>query len=414
MGKVRFESTVLTTSLEEGPVVVSECYPGAHSVSVGVWVTVGSRDEPESCAGVSHFLEHLLFRGTEQRSGRSIAELIDSAGGEMNALTGKESTVFYVRLPAGGQDIATDLLGDVVCNPALRIGDIETERRVILEELYLQEDEPDSVAASLLDQALFPSHELGREILGTRETIRVMDRKTISAFHERWYRAPNIVIAAAGAVDHEQLVTGVAKSFTNREFGNLPERRPPNDSLGSDQLIRRATEAAHVGWGWRCIGRKDSRRRALALGVQILGGGLSSRLFQAVREERGLAYNVFASYQLYGDAGVVTIHAATDLKYLDELRRTVDTEVRNIVREGVTHEELEIARKGFAGAHFLGLEDSGSRMARLGNSQSLYGYVESLDEVMESLDAVKLGEVNDLLREVLGSTSVFALVGNSG
>jgi len=402
---------VRTTHLDDGPTVVSECWAGAHSVAVGVWVGVGSRDEPAAGAGASHFLEHLLFKGTERRSARAIAELVDGTGGEMNAATGKEFTAFYARLPAQDQDLAVDLLGDVLCDPALRAADVETERRVILEELHLQEDDPGDVGASLLDEALFPGHALGREVLGTRDTVEKLDRDEIAAFHDRWYRSPNLVLAAAGVVDHDRLVESVAAAFEGRGGGEVPERSAPEALPCGDRELRRPTESVHVAWGWRSIHRHDPRRRALALGVYVLGGGLSSRLFQSVREDRGLAYNVFAGTHLYNDAGALSVHAATEPDRADELRQVVEAEVAAVAEHGITADELEIARRGFEGARLLGLEDSGSRMFRLGNGQSLYGRVESLDEFVVSLRAIRLDEVNAVLAEVLASVATVAVVG---
>jgi predicted Zn-dependent peptidase len=402
---------VRTTHLDDGPTVVSECWAGAHWVAVGVWVGVGSRDEPAAGAGASHFLEHLLFKGTERRSARAIAELVDGTGGEMNAATGKEFTAFYARLPAQDQDLAVDLLGDVLCDPALRAADVETERRVILEELHLQEDDPGDVGASLLDEALFPGHALGREVLGTRDTVEKLDRDEIAAFHDRWYRSPNLVLAAAGVVDHDRLVESVAAAFEGRGGGEVPERSAPEALPCGDRELRRPTESVHVAWGWRSIHRHDPRRRALALGVYVLGGGLSSRLFQSVREDRGLAYNVFAGTHLYNDAGALSVHAATEPDRADELRQVVEAEVAAVAEHGITADELEIARRGFEGARLLGLEDSGSRMFRLGNGQSLYGRVESLDEFVVSLRAIRLDEVNAVLAEVLASVATVAVVG---
>ncbi|MEE3274822.1 MAG: pitrilysin family protein [Actinomycetota bacterium] len=390
---------------------MSERWEGAHSVSVGVWVGVGSRDEAEADAGASHFLEHLLFKGTEGRSARSIAELVDGTGGEMNAASGKESTAFYARLPSDGQDLAVDLLGDVLCDPALRTADVETERLVILEELHLQEDDPADVVASLLDEALFPDHALGREVLGTRESVESLDRDRIAAFHERWYRSPNLVLAAAGVVDHDRLVERVASAFAGRGGGRAPGRSAPRALPCGDRTLQRPTEAVHMAWGWRSIHRHDQRRWALGLGVHILGGGLSSRLFQAVREDRGLAYNVFAGEHLYSDAGALGIHAATEPGRVDELRAVVEDVVAAVAERGITADELEIARRGFEGARLLGLEDSGSRMTRLGNGQSLYGRVESLDEFVASLREVRLEEVNAVLAEALAPVATQVVVG---
>ena len=398
--------------LSTGPGVVSEWMPDAHSVSVGVWVAVGGRDEDPAIAGASHFLEHLLFKGTERRTARAIAELVDATGGEMNAFTSKEYTAYYARVPAGGQEMAVSLLADVLREPALRTADVETERQVILEELHLQADDPDDVVFGLLYEALFPEHPLGREVLGTESSVAAIGRDEIVGFHDHWYRAPNLVVAAAGAVDHGTLVDQVAEAFSGRTGGEAPVRTAPTLEPVEARRLARPTEATHVAWGWRGLRRDDPRRHALALGIHVLGGGLSSRLFQTVREDRGLAYNVFSSMAGYEDAGLVSVYAGTAPERAGELRKVVSDQVADVASHGITAAELAIARDGFEGSILLGLEDSGSRMSRLGMSQSLLGRVVPLDEYVETLRAVTLDEVNAVLAEVLSPEPVVAIVGS--
>ena len=398
--------------LSTGPGVVSEWMPDAHSVSVGVWVAVGGRDEDPAIAGASHFLEHLLFKGTARRTARAIAELVDATGGEMNAFTSKEYTAYYARVPAGGQEMAVSLLADVLREPALRTADVETERQVILEELHLQADDPDDVVFGLLYEALFPEHPLGREVLGTESSVAAIGRDEIVGFHDHWYRAPNLVVAAAGAVDHGTLVDQVAEAFSGRTGGEAPVRTAPTLEPVEARRLARPTEAIHVAWGWRGPRRDDPRRHALALGIHVLGGGLSSRLFQTVREDRGLAYNVFSSMAGYEDAGLVSVYAGTAPERAGELRKVVSDQVADVASHGITDAELAIARDGFEGSILLGLEDSGSRMSRLGMSQSLLGRVVPLDEYVETLRAATLDEVNAVLAEVLSPEPVVAIVGS--
>ena len=409
--------TVVELSLPEhglstGPGVVSEWLPAAHSVSVGVWVAVGGRDEDPAIAGASHFLEHLLFKGTERRTARAIAELVDATGGEMNAFTSKEYTAYYARVPAGGQEMAVSLLADVLREPAIRTADVETERQVILEELHLQADDPDDVVFGLLYEALFPEHPLGREVLGTESSVAAIGRDEIVGFHDHWYRAPNLVVAAAGAVDHGTLVDKVAEAFSGRTGGEAPVRPAPTLEPVEARRLARPTEATHVAWGWRGLQRDDPRRYALALGIHVLGGGLSSRLFQTVREDRGLAYNVFSSMAGYEDAGLGSVYAGTAPDRAGELRKVVSDQVADVASHGITAAELAIARDGFEGSILLGLEDSGSRMSRLGMSQSLLGRVVPLDEYVETLRAATLDEVNAVLAEVLSPEPAVAIVGS--
>ena len=398
--------------LSTGPGVVSEWMPDAHSVSVGVWVTVGGRDEDPAIAGASHFLEHLLFKGTERRTARAIAELVDATGGDMNAFTSKEYTAYYARVPAGGQEMATSLLADVLRDPAIRAADVETERQVILEEIHLQADDPDDVVFGLLYEALFPEHPLGREVLGTESSVAAIDRDDIIGFHDHWYRAPNLVVAAAGAVDHDALVAQVAEAFSGRTGGAAPVRSAPVAEPVEAGRLTRPTEATHVAWGWLGLRRDDPRRHALALGIHVLGGGLSSRLFQTVREDHGLAYSVFSSMAGYADAGVVSVYAGTAPERADELQRVVAGQVAEVASNGITAAELAIARDGFEGSILLGLEDSGSRMSRLGASQSLLGRVVPLDEYVETLRAVTLEDVNAVMAEVLSPQPAVAIVGS--
>ena len=397
--------------LTGGPGVVSEHMPDAHSVSVGVWVGVGGRDEDPALAGASHFLEHLLFKGTEDRSARAIAELVDASGGVMNAFTAKEYTAYYARLPVGGQATAVALLADVLREPALRATDVETERQVILEEIHLAADDPDDVVFDLLYEALFPDHPLGREVLGSAASVDALGRDDIAGFHDYWYRAPNLVVAAAGAVDHEALVAQIGEAFAGRTGGEAPERKRPEAEPVPARHMTRPTEAAHVAWGWRGLDRVDPRRHALAIGVHVLGGGLSSRLFQTVREDRGLAYSVFSSMAAYSDAGVVSVYAGTAPERADELKRVVAHEVGEVATNGITEAELAIAREGFEGSLLMGLESSGSRMSRLGTSQSLLGRVVPLDEYVEILRAVTLDQVNTVLADVLTPEATVAEVG---
>ena len=405
------DQAVEFTQIANGPGVVSEQVSDAHSVAVGIWVGVGARDESEHQAGISHFLEHLVFKGTEERTARSIAELADATGGEMNAFTTMEYTAFYARFPANKLDLAIDLLGDVLCRPALRATDIETERQVILEELHLAIDDPTDALFGLLHEGLFPKHPLSREVIGTENSVMGLDRSALMDFHDQWYRAPNLVVAAAGAVDHQYLVERFGQVFAERQGGVSPVRSQPTLAPVVGATLQRPIEATHLAWGWLGASRLDPRRYALTLGVHILGGGMSSRLFQKVREERGLTYSVFATRGVFEDAGVVSIYAGTAPDRAEELAAVVAQEVAEIADHGVTEEELAIARSGFEGSLLLGLEDTGSRMRRLGSNQLLTGTVMPLKELVEAFRAVTVAEINQALAEVFSVDAVTTQVG---
>ena len=309
--------------------MVSERMPDARSVSVGVWVGVGGRDEDPAVSGASHFLEHLLFKGTDRRTARAIAEMVDATGGEMNAFTSKEYTAYYARVPAGDQELATALLADVIGEPALRAADVETERQVILEELHLQADDPDDVVFELLYEALFPGHPLGREVLGSEDSVATIARHDLVEFHDHWYRAPNLVVAAAGAVDHHALVEQVGEAFASRTDGMTPVRAGPSEEPVEARRITRPPEAAHVAGGWReryrSLGEKGDRvegfgknghafKFRLAKAIDCTGELKDKRSFKDITElkrllladERAIARNLVHRFIVYSTGAPVS------------------------------------------------------------------------------------------------------------
>jgi predicted Zn-dependent peptidase len=425
------------TTLGRGLRVVTERLPGARSVTTGFWVGVGGRDEAPAEAGASHFLEHLLFKGTADRSAIEIAEAVDAVGGEMNAFTAQEHTAYYTRLPAGELDLGLDVLSDVVWSPACRAEDVEAERRVILDELAEEEDTPDDRVVVLLGEGLFPGHELGREVLGSRETIGAMTRDAIAAFHRRWYRPANVVVAVAGDVDHDAVVAGVAERYiageatgedageatgedvgeaTGEEIGGAagarPVRRPPTEPPVPYLSLSRPTEQAYLAIGWRALARDDPDRFILAVANQVLGGGVSSRLFQTIREKRGLAYTVQSYPVTYADAGALVVYAGTAPAQVGRVLDLVDEEVARFVDGGPTPEELRVATGYLAGSTLLGLEDSGGCMSRIGKAVLDHGGVLDLDELLDRYRSVTAEEVLRVSRAVLGTgTRTVAVVG---
>ncbi|MGD9796635.1 MAG: M16 family metallopeptidase [Acidimicrobiia bacterium] len=395
--------TIQLTTLGHGLRVVTEHLPGARSVTTGFWVGVGGRDESAAEAGSSHFLEHLLFKGTEARSAVQIAEAVDAVGGDMNAFTAQEHTAYYTRLPAGELDLGLDVLSDVVWSPACRADDVEAERRVILDELAMEEDTPDDRVVVLLGEGLFPEHELGREVLGSRETISAMDRDAIASFHGRWYRPANVVVAVAGAVDHDAVVSGVAARFSGDagSSGGAPVRTPPTAPARPFVSLTRPTEQAYLAVGYRGLARDDPDRFALAVANQILGGGVSSRLFQTIREERGLAYGVQSYPITYADAGALVISAGTSPEHLGEVLGLVDEEVERFVEHGPTADELRVATGYLVGSTLLGLEDSGGCMARIGKAVLNHGGVLDLDDLLDRYRAVGAADVARVASRVL-------------
>jgi predicted Zn-dependent peptidase len=410
-GVVVDEVTVDKTTLDSGIRVVTERMPEARSVSLGVWVGIGSRDEPEELAGVSHFLEHLLFKGTADRSARSIAMAVDAVGGEMNAFTTREHTAYYTRLPTEHLDFGLELLTDVVASPAFRQHDIDSEREVILEEILMNDDTPDDVVLTALYEALFPRHPLGRETLGSPETITSMTREAIAGFHSLRYRPSNLVVAAAGNLDHDKVVVAVEPFLADATFGDRPHREPPEVEPVPFVLISRPTEQAHLAMAWRALDHDDPDRYALSVLNHALGGGMSSRLFHEVREERGLAYTVFTAPALYHDCGAVYLYAGTGPGRLDEMIEVIDRVVSTTVEQGITQEEHQVALGYLEGSMLLGLEDSGSRMGRLGGSEITRGEVVPVDEHLRRLRAVSPDDVRRVLRRVFEGPRSAAVVG---
>ena len=399
------------TTLDNGLRIVTEHLASSRSASIGVWVAVGSRDETPERSGASHFLEHLLFKGTESRSARSVAEAIDGVGGDMNAFTSREHTAFFARVPATHQDMAADLLFDVLANPALRPEDVDAERLVITEELISAYDTPDDVVFISLYDALFAGHPLAREVLGSPDTIEAMTADHIRTFHNEWYTPANLVISAAGDIDHDGLVARAEAHFGGAQPGSRPKRTGAPAVRQEMVGTERPVEQLHVALGWRSLTHGAEQRYELALANQILGGSPSSRLFQSIREDRALAYTVFSQTSGYVDAGSASLYAATSVARGPELMHGLTETMADFVERGVTQAELDRARTGLEGAMVLGLEDSGSRMTRMATGIALRGEITSIDTFLERLRSVTVAGVNDVISTVYGVAPVVSVAG---
>jgi predicted Zn-dependent peptidase len=412
-GAVVADTPVRQTRLPNGLRIVTEAMPELRSVAIGFWAGTGSRDEPDPLAGASHFLEHLLFKGTAERSAQEIAEVVETVGGEMNAFTTKEYTAYYVRILDESTDLALDILSDVVWAPAFRPDEVNCEREVILEELRMHEDTPDDLVHSVFSGALFPGQTVGREVLGERDAIVAMSRDDIAGFHHHHYRAGNIVVAAAGNVDHERFVEGIAARFT----GGLGDRDPrPGAEIrpaGAVRVVYRPTEQAHLVLGMPSLSRSDPDRWALSVLNQVVGGGMSSRLFQEVREKRGLAYSVYSYRTALEDTGTFAVYAGTAPEKAPEVLSIIDAELDRLCAERcLAPAELERAKGHFKGQMALGLESSSARMERLGRSEITSGEVQSVDEMVAAIDAVGPDDVARVIDRVLAAgPRVLAAVG---
>jgi predicted Zn-dependent peptidase len=399
------------TELPSGLRIVTETMPEARSVTLGAWVRVGGRDEPAELSGASHFLEHLLFKGTAERSARQIAEAIDAVGGEMNAFTAREHTAYYARLPYERLALGAEILGDVLTAPALRPAEVEAERQVIVEEILMNLDAPDDRVHTLLSKAVFGEHPLGREVLGEMATVEAVTRDEIAAFFDRWYRPATMVVAAAGRLEHAAVVEAIAATLEQRGGGERPVRTPPPPAEATVLVEHDDTEQAHLCLGWRSLESNDDDRWALAVANQVLGGGMASRLFQEVREERGLAYSVYSHPTGFDDSGYLTIYCGTAPKRAREALGVIDDVVAGVLADGVTDGELAVAAGYLEGSMLLGLEDSGGRMGRLGRSLMQRDRITTIDEHVARLRSVTVDDVRRVLHRVLDGPRSVAAVG---
>lgn len=375
--------------------VISEPMPGARSVAVGAWIGVGSRFETPAQAGVSHFLEHMLFKGTPTLSPEEIAQRFDALGGEVNAATGRDYTVLYTRVLDELLDQALPVLADMLQRPVFN--DLEQEREVVLEEIAMYEDDPQDQIHDLCSQAVFPDQPLGRPVIGTAEVVGNVSRDEVAGYHRRHYAAPNVVLAAAGNVDHDALI-GMAE----RLLGALPTTHEPAviqaARPGTPTLIakEKATEQYHVCLGGPGLSRNDPRRHAQGVLDTVLGGSMSSRLFQEIREKRGLAYSVGTYAAGYADTGQVGIYLGTREDNLVTACDIIRTQLRRLADEPLPADELRRAKDHLRGRLVLSLESSGTRMNRIGRAVLTGTELLTVDELIERIDAVTAADVQEL------------------
>jgi predicted Zn-dependent peptidase len=419
------------TTLDSGVRVVTERMPAVRSVALGFWIGTGSVMESEEQAGISHLLEHMLFRGTERYGSEEIDQIFDAMGAEINAGTGKESTSLYSRVLDRHLERAFDVMSDMIWRP--RLQELDAEREVVLEEIAMYEDDPQEKVFDVLGEAVFGSHPLGRAVIGTAEVVGAARTEDLQAFHAERYVPANVVISAAGSIDHEALVQMVraaeprasdelasraANGLAGRSdageskqpSGPASDRRrvPPGAGLAEPRFARRVrfvrkdTEQYHVCLGGPGMARADERRYALRVLDNVLGGTSSSRLFQAVRERRGLAYSVFSFSNLYASTGEVGMYVGTRPENLSEALAVLAGELERFVEDPSSEEELTRSRENVKGRVVLSLESTGARMSRLGASVLNELPILSVDEVIERIDSVGLPEVCELAGELFG------------
>jgi predicted Zn-dependent peptidase len=416
-GAGQVTSLVRRTVLPGGLRVITEQVAGARSASIGVWVDVGSRDESPSLHGCSHFLEHLLFKGTAERSALDISVALDAVGGEFNAFTAKEYTCFHARVLDEDLPLAIDVLGDMVTASTITPEDVEAERDVILDEIAMHDDDPDDVVHNLFASQAYGDTPLGRPIAGTETSISSMTRDQIWRFYKRHYSAPHMVVAVAGNLDHATCVRRIRKAFARNGFLDDATAVPASARSGrarrgvsGSATAKRPFEQVNVVLGVNGIPRGDDRRYALGVLNTALGGGTSSRLFQEVREKRGLAYSVFSFASHHADAGLVGVSVGCLPAKLDDVLAVVRAELAKVGADGLTDEELQRGKGQLRGGLVLGLEDSGSRMSRLGKGELVSDELLSIDEVIARIDAVTLDDVRTLAKDLFSQPEILAIV----
>ena len=394
------------TVLPGGLRVVTEHVPSVHSASVGVWVGVGSRDEGPSVAGAAHFLEHLLFKATPTRTAVEIAQAVDAVGGELNAFTAREHTCYYAHVLDSDLELAIDLVADVVLRGRCAADDVEVERDVVLEEIAMRDDDPEDTIGDVFLGALFGAHPVGRPVIGSVDSISEMTRAQLHSFHTRRYTPERMVVAVAGNVEHDEVVALVREYFGSRLVrGRSPVA--PRTGAGrvagqpSLKMLARDGEQMHLSIGVRTPGRHWNHRWALSVLNSALGGGLSSRLFQQIRETRGLAYSVYSAVDTFSDTGALSVYAACLPERFDEVVGVTAEVLATVARDGITEAECRIAKGSLRGGLVLGLEDSNSRMNRIGRSELSYGEHRTIEYTLSKIDEVTLDEVNAVAHKLL-------------
>jgi predicted Zn-dependent peptidase len=405
------------TVLPGGLRIVTETMPGVRSASVGIWVGVGSRDESPTVSGTSHFLEHLLFKGTRTRSALDIASTMDAVGGEFNAFTEKEHTCYYATVLDRELAVAVDMISDVVLNATVTAVDVDVERTVVLEEIAMRDDDPSDLVHDEFAAALFGDTPLGRPILGSEEVIQSLSRTQIHGYYSRRYRPSDMVVSVAGNIDHAEVVRLVRRAFVGRLDSDVPvaavraDRSHCSAPTRAISVVADDTEQANIIFGTTGLSRFDDRRFALGVLSTAVGGGMSSRLFQQIREQRGLAYSTYSFSSGYAGDGLFALYAGCQPGKADEVISIMRSVLDSVSRDGLAEEEIQRAKGHVRGGMVLGLEDSGSRMTRIGKAELCYGDVLGLDELLAEIDAVTVKQVNELAAELANRPRCLTVVG---
>ncbi|MBZ6478073.1 insulinase family protein [Streptomyces griseocarneus] len=411
--------TVRRTTLPGGLRIVTETLPSVRSATFGIWANVGSRDETPTLNGATHYLEHLLFKGTAKRSALDISAAIDAVGGEMNAFTAKEYTCYYARVLDTDLPLAIDVVCDMLTGSLIEASDVDAERGVILEEIAMTEDDPGDCVHDLFAHTMLGDTPLGRPVLGTVDTINALTRDQIARFYKKHYDPTHLVVAAAGNVDHAKVVRQVRAAFEKAGALGRTDAVPVAPRSGAKtirtagrvELLGRKTEQAHVVLGMPGLARTDERRWALGVLNTALGGGMSSRLFQEVREKRGLAYSVYSYTSGYADCGLFGVYAGCRPSQVHDVLRICRDELDRVAADGLSDEEIGRAIGQLSGSTVLGLEDTGALMNRIGKSELCWGDQMSVDDMLTRIAAVTPDEIREVARDVLGQRPSLSVIG---
>lgn len=401
---------IVRSHLSNGVRVLTESMPHVRSVSIGVWLTRGSRHEDEDACGIAHFVEHMLFKGTTSRSAEDIAQAIDSIGGQLDAFTAKEYATYYVKVLDEHLPVAVDLLSDIVMNPAMKPSDVEREKKVVLEEIKMVEDTPDDLVHELFAQSFWQGHPLGRPILGTKETVEGLTAERLLDYFHRTYTAGDVVIVAAGNLEHTRVQDLLESAFSSLPRGgrhpdDVAPRAVPQVTIRSKEI-----EQSHVCLGTAAYPQAHADRYVVYVLNTLLGGSMSSRLFQTVREKRGLAYSVFSSLSSYRDAGSITIYAGCANEAVEEVIDLIVKEMRGLRSAAAPETELRRAKDHLKGNLMLSLENTASRMSNLARQQIYFGRHFSLDETLAGIEAVTSEAVLRVARALFSDGGLAAAV----
>jgi predicted Zn-dependent peptidase len=401
--------------LPNGLTLITESMPHVRSVAVGVWLTRGSRHERPAESGISHFIEHMVFKGTKTRSAERIAAEVDSIGGHMDAFTAKEFASFHLKVLDEHLPLAIEILGDIVLNPLFDPEEMAKEKKVIFEEMSMVEDTPDDLVVERFARAFWPDHPLGRPILGTKQSVGGFKRQDLATFFRAVYRPANILVVAAGHVDHPTAVAMVGRHFGTLETGGAGrDGGPPRPKPAIVTRSKKELEQVHLCVGTRCYPQVHEDRYVTYILNTILGGSMSSRLFQNVREKRGLVYSISSGVAAYSDAGLLSVYAGTRLDSVDEVVRLTVEEFRRLKGEPVPADELRRAKDHLKGSLMLSLENTGSRMSHLARQQIYFGRQFSLDELLAGIEAVSADDVQRVAADLFRGELALSLLGNLG